>query len=75
VSAPELLAGARSQREEGRIDALLRAFIPAANSEVCFRDAGRLLRHYRKSHGLDVPDALIAASAACHELNLFTLNV
>ena len=33
------------------------------------------MRHFHKSHGIDIPDALIAATAEHHELRLATLNV
>lgn len=33
------------------------------------------MRHYRASHAIDLPDALIAAAAEHHGLTLATLNV
>lgn len=38
------------------------------------RQAGRYLARYARSHGLEVPDALIAAAAATTGLRLWTLN-
>lgn len=75
VSVMELLAGARSQREEASIEALLATFRWVAIDETVFRLGGNFLRHYRSSHGIDVPDALIAATAEHHGLDLATLNV
>ena len=75
VSAMELLAGARSHREERWIDAILASFRKADIDEAVFRLAGSHMRHYRASHNLDVPDALIAATAEHHGLKLATLNV
>ena len=37
--------------------------------------AGRLVKHYQPSHGLDDIDALIAATAEAHGLKLATVNV
>lgn len=37
--------------------------------------AGNLLAKYRRSHGLEPMDALIAATAKVNEAVLFTLNV
>lgn len=75
VSRMELHAGARSQREQARIDAVLAAFPEVEVAADVFKGAGAFLRHYGKSHGLDIPDALIAATAEHHRLKLATLNV
>jgi hypothetical protein len=37
--------------------------------------AGALMRQFHKSHGIDIPDAIIAATADHHGLKLATLNV
>jgi predicted nucleic acid-binding protein len=71
----ELYSGARTQREERRIDTLLASFDRVAIDDSIFRLAGSLLRHYRASSGIDFPDALIAATAEHHGLELATLNV
>ena len=75
VSALELYAGARSQQDERKIEALLRLFRSAAIDASTFRAAGSFIRHYRASHELDIADALIAATAEHHGLKLATLNV
>jgi predicted nucleic acid-binding protein len=36
--------------------------------------AGELLRKFAKSHGLEIPDALIAATAILHKATLWTCN-
>ncbi len=36
--------------------------------------AGELLRRYAKSHGLEIPDAMIAAAALQHQAALWTRN-
>lgn len=38
------------------------------------RQAGSYLSRYRRSHGVELADALIAAAAATSELPLWTLN-
>jgi predicted nucleic acid-binding protein len=75
VSIMELYAGARSQREEARVDAIVGFFKLVAIDASVFHRAGSLMRHYRASHSLDIPDALIAATAEHHGLKLATLNV
>jgi predicted nucleic acid-binding protein len=37
--------------------------------------AGSILRHLHKRHGIDIPHAIIAATAEHHGLRLATLNV
>jgi predicted nucleic acid-binding protein len=34
-----------------------------------------LIEQYSKSHGLQIPDALIASTAICHDMELLTYNV
>ncbi len=75
VSAMELYAGARSQREEANVESVLGLFQWTIVDATTFRRAGSLIRHYRPSQGLDIADALIAAAAQQHELKLVTLNV
>ena len=38
------------------------------------RKAGEYLRLYRRSHGVELGDALIAATASAHGLKLWTRN-
>jgi hypothetical protein len=37
--------------------------------------ASKLIKDYHLSHGLDIPDAMIAATALAHDLYLYTNNV
>jgi len=75
VCVAELIAGAASQREERRIQAFLSTVrVLAASYEIALR-AGAFVRHYRASHGVGLGDALIAATAEHHGLELATLNV
>jgi predicted nucleic acid-binding protein len=75
VSVAELRAGQRGVLETSLIDGLL------ANSRVLpverdiAEQAGEFMQRFRKSHRLDIADALIAATAAHHGLDLATLNL
>ena len=74
LTIAELFAGAHRRGE----DQSIRAFVAGATSidvdpEVAEK-AGHILRRYRPSHGLDIVDATIAATAVCHGLRLATLN-
>lgn len=71
----ELLAGARSAREERSINRLFQHAPALDVTEAIAHRAGQFLRHYRESHGITDPDALIAATAEHHNLALATLNV
>ena len=75
VTIMELYHGARSVSEEKHIEKLMDAsqFLPLGR-EIA-KQAGINLKHYRKSHNIDVPDAIIAATAEHHELELATLNL
>ena len=75
VSVMELTAGARSQRAETQIDRLLNVYRWVGVDSAIFKTAGSYLRNYRAGHGLDIADALIAATAEHHGLKLVTLNV
>ena len=75
VTRAEMLVGARNKnemqiliKELGQLKSL------PVQSEI---SAGsiQLLTAYRLSHGLDFHDALIAATAIHHNIELFTLNV
>lgn len=74
ISVAEIYAGIRDQREQKAVDIFLSAFtvIPMDNSIAI---AGGVLRKkYGKSHGTGLADALIAATAVEHKMNLVTLN-
>ena len=75
ISVMELLHGARSRTEEARIDRIVdNARVLPVTIKIA-EAAGRMTKHYQRSHGLDFPDALIAATAESHSLTLATLNV
>jgi predicted nucleic acid-binding protein len=75
VTVSELLAGARSRQEEARIEALKSWMRFLVVDELIAERAGQYIKHYRRSHGLDAFDALIAATAEHHGLALATRNV
>jgi predicted nucleic acid-binding protein len=75
VTIAELFQGFRSQRREVEARVFLRECRILIVSEVIAEQTGAILRHYKSSHDLDMPDALIAATAEHHGLDLATLNV
>jgi predicted nucleic acid-binding protein len=74
-SLTEVYAGARSRREERQIAALETFFRWLPVTIDIARRAGVFLRLFEKGHGIDHADALIAATAENHGLELVTLNV
>ena len=75
VSTLELYAGVRSRREELRTEQLLSQAILLMVTQDIAKRAGIFVRLYEASHGIDIPDAIIAATAEHHGLKLATLNV
>jgi predicted nucleic acid-binding protein len=73
VNEAELWAGAR-QTEYDSMEALFDALVCAPVDAAVGRSAGDYLRRYRKSHGLELGDALIAATAVAHNAMLWTRN-
>ena len=73
ISSAELWAGAWP-REHEALTNLLRALVCAPIDCQTGRQAGDYLRQYRKSHGLQISDALIAAAAVLNCAELWTRN-
>lgn len=73
VSVAELWAGARSN-EHHALNNLFRALTCVPIDSEVGRQAGAYLRHYRKSHGVELGDALIAAGAVANNAELWTRN-
>ena len=75
ITFAEVLAGVLSNEEEKDVLALFGAFPLLPVSAEIASQAGRFMRTFRKSHGIELPDALIAGTCAHYKLELFTLNV
>jgi predicted nucleic acid-binding protein len=73
VSIAEIFAGARKS-EERQIDNLFLIFESLSISPEIGRRAGKYLNLYAKSHGMELGDALIAATASIANIPLWTLN-
>jgi predicted nucleic acid-binding protein len=73
VSVAELWAGARPNEYEA-LNNLFRALTCVPIDEEAGHQAGVYLRQYRRSHGIEIADALIAASAAANGAELWTRN-
>jgi predicted nucleic acid-binding protein len=73
VSIAELWAGARAS-EHGALNDLFGVLSCVAVDAGIGRRAGDYLRQYRKSHGIELGDALIAAAAVTSNAALWTRN-
>jgi predicted nucleic acid-binding protein len=73
ITKVELLSGARPGEEQ-----ILRDFLDAFDriglDDQIAEGAGRYMSLYRKSHGINAADAIIAASALVRVAVLYTLN-
>jgi predicted nucleic acid-binding protein len=74
VTYMELLAGCRNKAESGAVDRLMGACRLLHITEDISRLAVGLVRAYRLSHGLLMPDAFIAATAMSYGCGLLTKN-
>ena len=74
VTALELIAGARNQREVSDLDILISAYEQIPPADAITRRAYHLMKAHAKSAGLRTLDALIAATALEGGLTLATKN-
>ncbi|MBP6821025.1 MAG: type II toxin-antitoxin system VapC family toxin [Acidobacteria bacterium] len=74
VTEMELIAGCHDKAELLKIEKLLRPFQVIRISETISDRTVELLKQYRLSHGLLIPDALIAATALDYGVALISKN-
>jgi predicted nucleic acid-binding protein len=73
VTAAELWAGARPP-EYPKLEALFEALVCVPAEASIGRRAGEYLRRYRKSHAVELGDAMVAATAVASRGRLWTRN-
>ncbi len=75
ITAMELIYGARNKQEVKRLEQFIELFeVLHLDAMISFR-ALQLVTKYAKSHTLEIPDSLIAATAMIHRTKLLTYNV
>ena len=74
ITQMELLVGCRDKRETQKLEKFLRRFEVVELDAQASNIAVDLLKKYRLSHGLLIPDALIAATAIASDLALLSKN-
>ncbi|MDL1957979.1 MAG: type II toxin-antitoxin system VapC family toxin [Deltaproteobacteria bacterium] len=75
VTVMELYFGALNKRELNKIKKYLKALNIAHFDNNVSELAVSMIESYNKSHGLQIPDAIIAATALSFEMKLFILNL
>jgi len=74
ITVMELYYGALNKAELVKIKHHLSSVQIVQIDEEISVTGATLIERYAKSHGLQIPDALIAAAALCRDLQLFTEN-
>ena len=74
ITQMELFVGCRNKTELRKTERFLQRFIVLRLNEQISDTAIHLLRQYRLSHGLAIPDALIAATAFILNQDFITKN-
>ncbi len=75
ITLMELFYGAINKRELNKIKRALSEFDILLLNEDITQIAVELIEKYSKSHGLKIPDALIASTAIYYDITLWTYNV
>ncbi len=75
VTEMELIVGCRNKAELSQLDAFLTAYERMPLSPAISDIATDLLRRFRLSHAVSIPDSLIAATALANDCQLLTGNL
>ena len=75
VTVMELYFGALNKRELNKIKKHLQALNIVHFDTDISESAIKLIERFSKSHGLQIPDAIIAATAMTFKIKLFTFNL
>jgi hypothetical protein len=74
ITIAEIRAGIKGKEEEQALDQFLSAIFIYDVTRTIAEMGGDWVRKFSRSHSVEVPDTLIAATAALHNLELKTLN-
>jgi predicted nucleic acid-binding protein len=74
ITQMELLAGCQNKTEVRHIERFLKRFQKIKLTEAISDIAADLFLHYRLSHGITIPDALIAATAIARDQSFISKN-
>ncbi|MGB3291630.1 MAG: type II toxin-antitoxin system VapC family toxin [Phormidesmis sp.] len=74
VTIMELVIGCRNKAEQRALNTFMAQFEVKPLSESISVRTTELIEAYALSHGLLIPDALIGATALCHNIGLLSKN-
>jgi len=74
ITQMEMLVGCENKREQKIVEKYLKNFLIIPVTDSISTKAYELLKKYRLSHGLLIPDSLIAATSISEEISLITKN-
>jgi len=75
ITVMELFYGALNKSELNKLEKFTSLFNIIEINENISKKATKLVKTYAKSHTLDIPDSLIAATSLTHNTKLFTHNI
>ncbi|MDD5674150.1 MAG: type II toxin-antitoxin system VapC family toxin [Chitinivibrionales bacterium] len=75
ITVAEIYSGIKDSGEEAEVERLFSVFPILPTTKEIARLAGRFVRQYGKSHAVEIPDALIAATCSFNQTDLQTLNI
>lgn len=75
ITVAEIYTGIKGKKEEAEVKRLFSIFPVIATTNEIAREAGKLVRQYRPSHSVEIPDAVIAATCLVSGSELHTLNI
>ena len=75
ITAMELMYGAKNKQETQKLAQFIQLFNVIHLSKEISIEALKLVEQYAKSHALDIPDALLAATVLKNNAQFFTYNL
>jgi len=75
ISVMELYQGMGNKVELAQMKRKIKYFDVIEINDDASKLATKLIENYRLSHNLQIPDAIIGATAVIHQLPLFTYNI
>jgi predicted nucleic acid-binding protein len=75
ITVTEIYAGIRGEAERQAVERFFSAFLLLDVTPSIAQKAGHWISQFGRSHAVELPDALIAGTAAEHGLEMKTLNI